>query len=498
MRSERIALSKNLTFALPDWKVQDFAEFTSAQEKLTAIARSSGTSSSAFNASVDKLRGTLQQNDRTISIVGLIQHRSDVRACTHLLANHDDFSQRCVVDRKLRNVMQKVSPGLGRLNIANLLGAYFERYDDLQVDSMKKLGLYLSDALSRYKERGLSVDQMSILQNRKLLFSGNAPSVLAEAAVTTGRRLEIMSAELGLQAYNGGKFLRLCRFAYYIKQLREIQVGSDHEILDYVVEPDVVDAPADNRRLLGHQILEILIDRSSASEVSERWRDVIIQVAGDPRVPPTNMKYMKWWAVLGDRRVTKMRGWLSRLDLKLFLEVLESSARYMNNHERERMFESRKAFMEGLIDQQLVNNSRLFLCGDDVQYLRRHYDKETMPEYAKVHSKGTSMIYLDVKGLHMIEGSHSFKVKVMDHLPSETGVLDYTKRQFSDSELRTSIIDAYIREYRNKSGYLEKTHDVHLNWQHELISFLKQHGVKVSEELVLSPERYLEYRKNSD
>ena len=494
MTTTKLTLPKNLKFVLSDWPDDNFVPFRDGCKRLDEIARKSGSTSKSFQDAVDKLLQAVG-TENTTTIPEVIKNATDVRACVSLLINDEKFSAECAIDDRLMEAFEKARPGLGRLNITNLVAAYFSRYDILNVGSLDKFGNYLVVSLSRFAGRGLSDDQKRILANSRLLFSQGAPIEIARAAVRTGRKLENVCAEKGLRCYANGIFFRACRFAFYIEQLREIPVGENHDILKYVVEPDVVNARADDSLLFGHKILEILIDRSPTAEISESWRDAILRIAGDPRVPHSNEKYLMWWSKLGVKRIAKMRGWLSRLDLKLFLEILESSAKDANLRERERMFESRKVFMEGLIDQQLVNDSRLILCDADVRYLNKYYDAEEVPEYARVHSPNTSMIYLDVMGLHMIEGSHSFKLKIMDKLPPCVQINDYTKTRFTDSELREAIVTNYKTEYRTDEGCLSKTHDQHLNWQHALINFLHRHGVKFPEQAVLSPERYRQYRR---
>ena len=94
----------------------------------------------------------------------------------------------------------------------------------------------------------------------------------------------------------------------------------------------------------------------------------------------------------------------------------------------------------------------------------------------------------------MIEGSHSFKLKLLDQLPAEFKLLDYSKRLYSDSEFRAKIGFAYYAEFKNRRGLEELTHDVHLNWQNRAIQFLNKHGISVSAYQLLSRERYREYK----
>src|SRR5690606_913390 len=136
---------------------------------------------------------------------------------------------------------------------------------------------------------------------------------------------------------------------------------------------------------------EILIDRSAGRPISQSWQSAILSIAGDPRVPKTSRNFQRWWVLLGEKRIGLMRGWLSRLDLKLFLKLLEQSAKDGSVSDMERMFESRRLFMEGLVEQGLVTNSRLFLSAHAEAYLKSNFNKDELPEYARVLSPQTSM-----------------------------------------------------------------------------------------------------------
>src|SRR5690554_8060104 len=99
--------------------------------------------------------------------------------------------------------------------------------------------------------------------------------------------------------------------------------------------------------MLGHAALEILIDRAASGLVSQAWQNTILTIAGDSRVPRTSSDYQRWWPILGEDRQAVVRGWFSRFDLRLFVEVLEQSA--SGETDIERMFRPRKKSMEGLL-----------------------------------------------------------------------------------------------------------------------------------------------------
>src|SRR5690606_33067965 len=107
----------------------------------------------------------------------------------------------------------------------------------------------------------------------------------------------------------------------------------------------VAKAPFEGTRRIGHVALEILIDRSG-QEASEAWQEFIINLAGDPRIASSALNYREWWQPLGEERIQKVRGWLSKEDLRLFLRAVEQYGIEAQNDELQRMFPARKIFLE--------------------------------------------------------------------------------------------------------------------------------------------------------
>ena len=484
-----------LSFNLPVWKDSDFRLVKEAEKTVQTIARGAGKGSDRFKDACRRLLN-LVMHGQADKLPISIRDTTDVRAATFLLGSSDEFVKNVRVSRALLDALASLRNPLSKLSLLQLIRAYFVRYDTVASnDALLDWREFIKFQLNQVNYNGNTNDLATYFKYATVLFSGSGPA--AVVAFAKGRRTDFDGALklLGLNGFSSGRFLTICRYQYYLETLKTIPVGADHEILKELVKTDVVNAPFDDNCLMGHAILEILIDRSAGSSISSCWQSVILTIAGDPRVPTSNQNYQKWWQLLGERRIGLMRGWLSRFDLALFLKVLEQSARDGNIGDMERMFESRKQFMEGLLEQGLVTQSRLFLSSHAESYLKRHFEKQELPEYAKVDSQETSMIYLNIAGkIHMIEGSHSFKLKLLDQLPAEFKLLDYSKRLYSDSEFRAKIGFAYYAEFKNRRGLEELTHDVHLNWQNRAIQFLNKHGISVSAYQLLSRERYREYK----
>lgn len=486
----------DLTFNLPDWNDSDFTQIKVAEQKVRHIGRKAGTNSDNFQKACLKLINIAIQGSAD-KFVEHINSSVDVRAFTFLLGASEDFVNHVSLTSAHLDSLVIPRDPMSKLSLIQLIRAYFVRYDT--VASAEVLAAWRSFIMLQLNQLPLSAstsDLASYIKHASVLFSAAGPSEVVAFAKNKQSDLDGVLRELGLNGFSNGRFLTLCRYQYYLETLKTMPVGAEHEILHEVVKKDVANAPFDEGHLLGHAILEILIDRSAGAAISTAWQSAILTIAGDPRVPTSNPNYQKWWVLIGEQRIGLMRGWLSRFDLALFLKVLEQSARDGSIGDMERMFEPRKQFMEGLLEQGLVTQSRLFLSKHAEHYLRRSYKKEELPEYALVKSAETSMIYLNLAGkVHMIEGSHSFTLKLLDKLPAQINLLDYNKRSFIDSEFRTKIALIYYRQFGSGDGIEELRHDVHLNWQHNAIQFLARKGISASAYELIGAARYREYKE---
>lgn len=485
----------DLVFNLPDWKDTDFRLVKEAEKAMQIIARGAGKGSDQFKDACRKLLNMALQGHAE-KLPASINSSIDVRAVTFLLGSSEEFSKHVVLTRALLDKLVMPRNPMSKLSLVQLIRAYFVRYDTIaNNDVLTDWRELINFQLNQLNQKNGHNDLASYAKYAAVLFSTSGPTDVVAFAKSKTLDLDGALSLLGLKGFSNGRFLTLCRYQYYLETLKTIPVGSEHDILHEIVKKDVVTAPYDSSSLLGHALLEVLIDRSAGNAISPAWQSVILTIAGDPRVPTSNQNYQQWWVLLGEQRIALMRGWLSRFDLALFLKVLEQSAKDGNIGDMERMFESRKRFMEGLLEQGFVSHSRLFLSKHAEHYLRRSFKKEELPEYALVDSAETSMIYLNLEGkVHMIEGSHSFKLKLLDNLPTQFKLLDYSKRLYFDYEFRAKIARSYLEEYLNRRGIEELTHDVHLNWQHRAIQFLTEHGIPVTAYELIGADRYREYK----
>jgi hypothetical protein len=426
-----------------------------------------------------------------------IQSNIDVRAATFLLSTDEAFVKAGVLNPAFLAALLKPRAHLSRLTLLHLVRAflvYFDRLGDQH--ALLALATFVRGQLARHARGEDALARNA--SNRTLIFAFDGPAKVVSNAVMEGRSLEDQLDYLALTGYGKGRYQSICRFRFYIETLKKIPVGKDHQVLKQLIQPAVYNAPGTEGGKLGHEVLGILIDRSTVEGVSETWRGVILAVAGDPRVPKGHRRYQEWWALLGEERVQKVRGWLSRFDLSLFLGALKDYGQASRDVDLQRMFPARKRFLEGLVEQGLVVTSRLFVGNGARDYLRRNYRRDELPEYANVSDTHRSMIYLQIGHCHMIEGSHNCKLWIFPKLPSKTAVASYGTKNFTPRELGGEIHRLYQAEFgRSAIDPAAIRHIPHnFRWQHEAIRYFGKQGIRLVAEKFFSATDYRQYKRD--
>jgi hypothetical protein len=485
---------KTPEIVLREWTHQDFLTQRQKTKEVQQIAGKAGTGSDGFKSACENLlKYALASNSK--GVVKAVQRSIDVRALSYLVANSKDFNSRLDLDTEMLNVIVKVTPKMGTISLLQLIRAFFLHFDQLgTTEVIDHLANLIANQLSTRAASDADSDISRFKQNANALFTRKGPFNVVNHAIKKGDDLNVQFLKLALNGYAGGRFQKLCYYRYYIEQIERVLPGEDESLQNQLSHEDVYMAPGEEGELLGHSILRKIIDGLPDSEIPDSWQRIILTIAKDPRVSSTSEDYQRWWIPLGSVRIQKVRGWLSRFDLRLFLEVLKATANQSGSGAQQRMFKTRKRFMEGLLALKLISDSRLFLGTRATNYLRNNYEPEELSSFAENSSKDTSVLYLNIGGYHLIEGTHSFTVKLMEKIPDKLSLLNYGKTYFSDSSFRTNIKYWYINQFGSTEGYLEATHDIHLNWQHKLINFLHGRGIKIPPEQVLTKEQYRKYK----
>jgi hypothetical protein len=127
--------------------------------------------------------------------------------------------------------------------------------------------------------------------------------------------------------------------------------------------------------------------------------------------------------------------------------------------------------------------------------LRGSYRKDELPEYAKINDASLSIIYLQIGHCHMLEGSHNFKLWLFPRLPANTGIAQYSRRNFVRDELSYGLEKLYMDEFgQHSKAPMAVIHHPDLAWQAAAIKFLQGEGVYPHIEKLIEPGSYQDYK----
>lgn len=484
----------HLAFDLPETDASHIIRLHKTKKRLESRATGLGQRSSKLEEATHRLREVLR---RSGDISSYIANPIEAKAFASYFA-HNERDDRLPVTKDILDAINASSTKIKRQTLMLLVEGYLSRYDEgLGQKSLDILGDYIKQRLAHFDSEGRRSELKTLAGNRDLIFSSSGPNRLVAMAREQLLDLADIFGKLGLESYCGGRYFLLCRYLYYLEELKAIPVGSDHKVLTEVKKESVYGSPGHTMPQLGHDVLAILIDRSKGHELSDHWMRVILEIAGDPRVQENNKAHRQWWSHLGKERIGLMRGWLSRVDLKLFLQFLGDYGESSGDQNLQRMYPSRKLFLEGLINQDLVSNSRLFVNPRAENFLKKAYKKEDLPEYAEMKDSYRSMIYLQVGKLHMIEGSHAFKLWIFPEIPEASNILSYQHTDFTAQKLSSELKTLYELEFGHNAK--EPANIVHqpqnFSWQHQAIKYLKENGIKLNVEKLFSKQDYKKYIK---
>lgn len=415
----------------------------------------------------------------------LIQTPADFRFALGLWLESREFLRMAPLDEALLQALQHQLPSPSRLQLWQLLRLYLEQYD--QLPSRKKLLPWLRNHLNRQPVDKITGRELRAYHHlRADLLAENAPQRLARLAASGEQSLPtfLRAAHLPEQS----RLARRVIHAYYLDPLRALPFGADHPLLTELPQPAVKTLLLEDGLLLGHHAAMILMDRILASEQPppEPWRQALLDILEDPRVPRAAPRFQTWWARLDQKYLQAMRSWLSHLDLRLFLDILEDVAHSLNKEDLLRMFPVRRRFLEGLFQQGLIIESRLLLSSHAERFIRAQFDADALPPFGRLGNTDISLIYLNVSGVHLVEGTHAFTMRLFQQLPIP-GLADYEAEKFSLTELRKYPAD---RTFRHPSSKRPR-------WQHEVITTLAQppYEIAIEPALVLSDEDLAQYRQ---
>lgn len=471
-------------------------------ERITTRARereSEAGINDAFEAMVEMLRDAARLG-RIGSLDNLLQRRLAARALTWLWLRDEAVRARLLKPRVLEALVHAQRSRLTRMTLLQLVQLYFREFDRLDGgtegaraglrDSLESLLKEQSAALPASKLRINRPDALSSLRMEAgWLLTANGPAELARRVRQRGDELAAAFRDLGLGGLDGGRYGDVARGHFYLETLRGLAPGAWDPVLDELAKPAVSRAPFEGTRRIGHAALEIMIDRAG-DDPGSKWQNFILELAGDPRIASSAPHYREWWVPLGEARIGRVRGWLSKEDLRLFLTALQQYGKETRNEDLQRMFPARKLFLEGLHKLGLIRYSRLMLGGLAHQSMRRILGEEMRTTFARMDGtmNDKAVIYLDCGDFHIVEGSHSFKIWLYLAQPGPW-IKSYDRNSFSHRDLTVTLPRQY-QDANPRLAHLGVTHNG--LWQQKVFEFLGDNGIGMDVENLLTRQDYRE------
>lgn len=469
-----------LEFVLPESPFSVLAARIDAlSTELQGMGLKAGTGSDKYKHAYSRLRSAIISHERLEEV---IDSPIMVRALGFSLQS--ELRDKLNLNASVVDKIKSIRPNPSSLLIQSIYQHYLSKYDDLEDQSI------VADWLL------VSLEKKNLLKSfHKNLLGSDGPKWLAHECIKNNREFANQLSYVDLDNYQAGRFLTVSKGIYFVEQLNSIPVNQSHPLLLEVQTKAAFESRYDEHYLLGHKIIEILIKRAPDSDIHDSWLNVILAIAGDPRVAKSHPNYRKWWSRIDSNLTAKVNGWLSRLDLRLFLEALENYSSLPGNSDLRRMFPARKDFLIGLLEKGLIAGTRLYLTHNFSSYLRRNYNAEHLPNYSTVSTGQISVIHIKLGMTQMIEGSHNCKLWIYKSLDSSAIVFDYGKRDVSYTSLTTGLNWKMKDEQGNQLLIDSIVHHPNLGWQNKAIKALKASGVDIRARDVLSAADYELYKR---
>ncbi len=477
----RRQLFEPLKLHLPDdTGLENIAVFADLEARLARFAEAGDTDNQRSQQRKQAILQAVQNGD---TVHAFLQTPSDLRLCLSLWRDNSEFFRRAPFDDDVLKSLQQNLKQPSRLQLWQLIQLYLETYQHLPC--RRGLARFLQQHLQSLPERTTPSQEMrSYRQHAADLFARDGvQSLLATAQQSPQGMVDLCRAWHIPEQSN---FAQQARAEYYLKPLENLPLGENAAVLEEIQQEEVKSTSMSDGLLLGHHAARLLMDKvlKAKADLPENWRHQILAILDDPRVPRSSPSFQMWWGRLEGKYVNAMRTWLSKLDLRLFLNILEEVARRHDRKDMLRMYPARRRFLEGLQAQGLLKESRLLLGKQAEHYVREQFDARDLSGFGKLSSADVSLIYLNLHGVHLLEGTHSFQVRIYQDLPIE-GLADYEVNKFSMSNIRKYAADVSVKH----------SHSPVPRWQRSLIESLRQapFNLHIDPTKVLSRKDYFIY-----
>jgi len=412
-----------------------------------------------------------------IKLKHILTQPSDIRILIFIWSTNMVFMSKCPISKKNLKHVLRIKPRLSPSQIYSLIRLYFLQYD--QIADLTFFCKYINDQLGNIcLNKRLSKDMQIYCDQKDILFDPALKSfwALFEKPETS---LKEVCKNFHIPWDHTARFIISARYHLYVSPIEKLRLGDSDSIFSKISRPEIKNMPYDNQFSLSQTISMCMMDKASNKNMPDNWRQFIISLLGDPRMPKSSALYQKGWAGLPSDYEHQMQKWLSQMDMLVFLELLKEIGNQSGNEMIQRMFPARKSFLESLYQTGMITRTRLFLSNDAVEYIEKQYNAEDRPMYAQISHKNKSIIYMQVGRVHLIEGTHNYSVRLLDRLPESSGITDQKKKKFVLTELATGLDQKYVSEFNDTNHLYIVPHDIHNAWQRKLTEIFQAFDVRL-------------------
>lgn len=483
-----------LIFEFPEIANQENAVFYSAlSEKLMNYVRDVGTNSNAYRMRRNKLLHAGLNGGDIMSVIDGIGY---IRPLFDLWSRWDKFLSKVPTNEKILGLLSDIlnrtaRKRLGRLTLREAFQLFYTKYDMLG-NGLPPFCNFLQQQLSNYEKKELMFGLELIHDDVTSIVSANGHLWLAQKASKDGRTLFDVAEKWGIPTLNS-RFFQASEQLFYLNRIEALEPNEVHSVLYEVRDAKVHRSSYKNGQMLGHPIVISLIDKLSFDdgEPTDLWVKTILAIAGDPRVPSSHQNYREWWSCFGTERIRQMRRWLSKVDMELFLDIMKEFSERKGGEDMRRMFPKRKRFLQGLFHRNLVQDAQLFLSSQPERYLKeRSANQDQFPQFIQLVGTNNKLaiFYFRLENIHIVEGTHTFALSIMDELPDNCPIGKYEKKFIDQRSLGIGLQEDYIFQFGSMANFERIVHSN--RWLEKAYNHLKHLGVSIEPYDIMDAEDY--------
>ena len=342
---------------------------------------------------------------------------------------------------------------------------FFTHYDRLPADGLSQLSAKLVEAYA-----GLEVNRKNPAdpwrQNRLLLFNAGGHHQILGAAMPFESLPEIT---VRFAIPKEGRFVECLRQVFLLNALRVCTVGQ--EISELREIESLKNERASAAQLIGAAALQIMVQRvakEGRSKWSGDWPHWITRLGCDPRHGRATGEGAKWWGWATDDELRLAQQGITGLTLRFFIDFLRRS---LQGTDKEPQFALRSRFLIGLFEAGKIESARLALNFATYERLDQRYRDTWSVAHLSQTSDDTSMICLKcVQDVFVIEGTHSFGLRMFHRSFPIRGFWERPKRTYQDSELRITPSECPVFLRHDRGGnwvnnfFLQLRSRFHVEW----------------------------------